>query len=454
MKFQTLKRSHLKRNILIGVVAAAIISATVLNFTRARYRVTQSIPLVNGIINYTPYDLNIVALYIDGVEAETLDSNTNYTLDTENSTCTYQDGTEISNLTLSYDSTTKSFSISPYTTRGTKCTLYFDSDPCGPACQAILANNPTISDARSGNITGTLTTNTTGTIYTKEDEDGTSYFFAGNTTNNWVSFAGYYWRIIRINEDGSIRMIYNGTTTDQTGSGTQLQTSAYNNSYNDNAYVGYMYGSGGASSYSATHTNTNDSTIKGILDDWYHDHIYNTDYEDSISMEAGFCNDRRIATSSETWWSDDTKRGYGTNITAYAPWFRFMTTIGMYNSTQTPTLECSQENDLFTVISSSKGNHDLDYPVGLITADEVVLAGGFAGSTNSSYYLNTNQDYWTMSPFYFDGSTAWVFHVLPGGALNDYDWANGMYGVRPVINLRSDVTLTGSGTASDPYKVV
>ena len=129
MEFQTLKKSHLKRNIIIGVLVVAIISAIVLNFTRARYRVTQSIPLVNGTINYIPYDLNIVALYINGIEAETLDSNTDYTLDTENSTCTYKDESTIPNLTLSYDSATKSFSISPYTTRGTKCTLYFEEKP-------------------------------------------------------------------------------------------------------------------------------------------------------------------------------------------------------------------------------------------------------------------------------------------------------------------------------------
>ena len=79
MEFQTLKRSHLKRNILIGVVAVLIISAIVLNFTRARYRVTQSIPLVNGTINYTPYDLNIVAITVDGVSSDTIPSG-NYEL--------------------------------------------------------------------------------------------------------------------------------------------------------------------------------------------------------------------------------------------------------------------------------------------------------------------------------------------------------------------------------------
>ena len=63
MKLETLKKSHVKRNILIGVVIVLIISAIILNFTKAKYRITQSIPLVNGTINYTPYDFKMVAMY-------------------------------------------------------------------------------------------------------------------------------------------------------------------------------------------------------------------------------------------------------------------------------------------------------------------------------------------------------------------------------------------------------
>ena len=203
----------------------------------------------------------------------------------------------------------------------------------------ILADK--IIDTRT-DFSTTLTEDTTGTIYSKSDDDGTSYVYAGVVDNNWVHFAGYYWRIIRINGDGSIRMIYNGTSDNTTGSVTQLQTGDYNSSYNDNAYVGYMYGSTGASSYSETHANHNNSTIKRILDNWYKTNISGTEYEKSISTEAGFCNDRKVAGSNETYWTSDTKRGYGTNVTAYAPFSRFFTTRGSWDSTQTPTLNCSQ----------------------------------------------------------------------------------------------------------------
>ena len=113
---------------------------------------------------------------------------------------------------------------------------------------------------------------------------------------------------------------------------------------------------------------------------------------------------------------------------------------------------------MFTVSGSSKGNHKLTYPIGLITSDEVVLAGGFGGSSNTSYYLHTGEYYWTMSPSYFDSAGpagyAYVFRVYSDGSLNlDGNYVSYTYGVRPVINLKADITITGEGTSSNPYKV-
>ena len=315
------------------------------------------------------------------------------------------------------------------------------------ACNTILAGK-NIDDSRNGAITGTLTTNTTGTVYSVADDWGTSYVYAGAPTDNWVQFAGYYWRIIRINGDGSIKLIYNGTSTATTGTSTQIQTSAYNSTYNDNAYVGYMYGSRGASSYSATHANTNNSTIKRILDNWYKTNIVDKGHSDKVSTEAGFCNDRKTQSGVISGYGTT---GYGTNATTYAPLGRLYQ--NGWKSSQTPSLKCSQiGNDMFTVSGSSKGNHKLTYPIGLITSDEVVLAGGFAGSSNNSYYLYTGEYYWTMSPSRFDGSLAGVFLVRSDGGFGYYN-VNSTRGVRPVINLKADITITGEGTSSNPYKV-
>ena len=446
MNFETLKKSHLKRNIIIGVVAVLVISAVILNFTRAKYRVTQSIPLVNGTINYSLADLNVVALYINGIEVEELDSSKRYILDTSQSTCTYKDGSPIDNLNLSYDSETGHLNISPFTAKGIKCYLYFDEKVS--AVDFIIANK-NISDERSGAITDILEDDTTGIVYSVTDDWGTSYAYAGAPTDNWVQFAEYWWRIIRINGDGSIRMIYQGTSANTVGEGTQIQISAYNSLYNDNAYVGYMYGSAGVNSYSSTHANNNDSTIKDILDSWYKENIVDTGNDKNVSKEAGFCNDRK--TQNEIWpgYGD---LGYGTNNTGYAPAGRLISN-GSYKTSQNPSLKCSQTNDLFTTNESSKGNHKLTYPIGLITSDEVVVAGGFGGRSNGSYYLYTNQSYRTMSPFYFDYGNAWVFGVDSGGYLNGWN-VNSTIGVRPVINLKADTQFTGSGTVDDPFTVV
>ncbi|HIS87643.1 MAG TPA: hypothetical protein IAB49_05920 [Candidatus Caccenecus avistercoris] len=113
MTYETLKRSHLKRNILIAVVVVAIISAVILNFTRAKYKVTDSMPLLNGTINYTLADLNIVAMYLDGSEIDTLPDG-NYEL-TEESYCTTEDDVKDDAITLNYDSDTKGLSVSPMT---------------------------------------------------------------------------------------------------------------------------------------------------------------------------------------------------------------------------------------------------------------------------------------------------------------------------------------------------
>ena len=317
----------------------------------------------------------------------------------------------------------------------------------------ILADNPTIDNSRSGEITGPLTENTTGTLYTAEDDDGTSYFYAGDVDNNWVSFAGFYWRIIRINGDGSIRMIYSGDSESgpaETGEGTQIGTSAFNEQYNDNAYVGYMYGSTGASSYSATHANINDSTIKRVLDEWYQQNLLS--YSNYISRDAGFCSDRSVNATDEVWWESDTKLGYGTNVTAYGPWARLYQN-GQENN-QIPTLKCNQSNnDLYTMSNASRGNKELMYPIGLITSDESVIMGAFRGIDNVSYYLYTGQNYWTISPYRFDGSSSGIFTISSGGMVGD-NFPPAKYGVRPVINLDKNVTISsGDGTIDNPYVI-
>jgi hypothetical protein len=284
-------------------------------------------------------------------------------------------------------------------------------------------------------------------MFATTDDYGTSYYYRGAVTNNNILFGGFCWKVIRINGNGTTRMIYNGTPTNgtcvATGTATEISQSAFNTNYNDNAYVGYMYGTTGATTYEATHANTNSSTAKIAIDTWYKTNL--SSYASKIS-DTEFCNDRSIASTAATWLPSDTAKGYGTNETYY----------GAYNrrfNTHVPELTCQNKNDRFTVSDKINGNGNLTNPVGLITMDEVGFAGASMSSwnSNSSYYLYTNSFYWTMSSSRFNGSVACEFSVTSGGYIDSFVVSSAI-GVRPVINLKTDTLYTsGDGTSSSPY---
>ena len=429
MKFEVLKRSYVKRKIIIGVIAVLIISAVILNFTRAKYRTTQSIPLVTGTINYSLADLDTIAIYINSdsgyTKSDTIPES-GYVLNEEESYCTV-DGEEDTNISLSYDTTTKSLSVTPMTTQGTKCYLYFDEKGITNVQELIASKNL----ATRTDFSITVTEDTTGTIYYADTSKGRTYYFAGKPTDNWVYFAGFYWRIIRINEDGTLRLIYQGTSAN---SNTQIQTSVFNSSWDNNMYVGYMYGNG-------VHGLTSSSTVKEVLDIWYQNNL--TEVSNKIDGNAGFCGDREPSTSEIT---SNGSGGTGGTRTFYGAYIRLI-------SNKAPTFECENDSDLYTTSGSEDGNGALTYPIGLISADEVAYAGGVYVTTNKSYYLYTGQNYWTMSPFYFFDSSPEMFDVNVNGGFGGGSLI-GTYGVRPVINLKADVTISsGDGTSLNPYVI-
>lgn len=447
MKFKVLKQSHLKRNILIGVIVVAIISAIVLNFIRAKYRNTQSIPLVNGTINYSLADLNIVAITVDGEPSDTIPEG-NYEL-TEESYCTVN-GEEDSSITISYEADIQLLTLTPFTTKGTKCYLDFKKATTRPVDTTLLGtinvnlDTPDFSKSsctNGSNDGGDCGEETVG-IYEETTSRGTTYYWRGDVDNNYLIFANKYWRIIRINADETIRIIYSGEKSEVDAAGKervlangyydgitdykQIQESAFNSLRTASYYVGYTYQTN-AQRPSSQNEGTA-STIKEILDTWYSNNLASYDNKIASGGSAGFCNDRNsyLNTSGTTasWVAS------GSTI-YYAPFVRVYTT-------HQPTLECGNNSDLYTT------------KIGLITADEVMYAG--QGNSNLGYYLYTGSSYWTMSPYYYN-VYARVFYVHRYGYLMDTT-VDTVYGVRPVINLSSDVTITGTGTIDDPYQVV
>ena len=268
-------------------------------------------------------------------------------------------------------------------------------------------------------------------MYAMADDYGTSYYYRGAVPDNWVSFGGFLWRVIRVNGDNTVRMIYSGTKDSHTGEGAQIGKSAFNSSDNSPKYVGYMYGDSDTTE-SEAFTNKNDSTIKGVIDNWYKNNL--SSYSSLIADEV-FCNDRTLASGS----TYSTSSNFGNRLA----------------TNKSPQLTCPNlARDGFTTTTASIGNKALTYPVGLITADEVSLAGGSLNSNNNnSYYLYTGQYYWALSPHLWFDASARVFNVYSGGLLGSYG-VGGSNGVRPVVSLKTSTLVTkGAGTETDPYVV-
>ena len=358
--------------------------------------------------------------------------------------------------------------------------------------ETILANNG--GAASMTTLTSTdfakVTTASDKGMYKAQDDLGTSYYFRGAVDNNWVKYGKFkedqivyrgfydenstdevwfdgkkinyidyltlaecqtgvdsgmhrssynykckavtyahkgddmYWRIIRVDKDNKIKMIYAGSKAPSestkvaiTGANTNMGFTAYNNDYNHAEYVGFQYTVG-----SQRGTTTN-STIKTYLDNWYTTY-FNENIGTPRFIKTTFCNDRN---TSSTWAS--TVDGL-----TYDPYTRLSV------ETPTPTFECNTAD----VVTNN---------LGLITADEIVLAGGKLYENNSTFYLNNNMAYWAGSSYEFsdNGSNVFVLNPFYGLSNGGVNYRN--VGARGVVSLSSESKLLGSGTYNDVYIV-
>ena len=373
-------------------------------------------------------------------------------------------------------------------------------DPDGIYAEGTLGwqimNDNTNREIRT-DFTTTFTTTNTGTLYkSTESVIGSSvkdvYYFAGDAKNNWVKFGkfqadkvvyrGYrsttsswykeyptmdactsassyninctefkrwwnkgddiYWRIIRTNHDGSIRLLYSGTSPDTTDG--YISTSAFENSEASSpASAGYMYGIG--KTLASNRTNKIDSEIKIYIDNWYN--TYLSSYTKYISAEAVYCNDRELA-------SDST---YSTSSSFY---YASYTRLNAGN----PTYYCLNSKDAF---SGSNSEAKLTYPVGLMSTDEITYAGGGDTSLTSPYawyYLNSaggsitgSIGWWLLSPRNWSSDVTFLWYVGGSGNPGSFSRSDAYtgYGVRPVISIKKDALWSsGDGSPENPYEIV
>ena len=353
------------------------------------------------------------------------------------------------------------------------------------------------------------------------------YYYRGAVTDNNVLFANFCWKIVRTTETGGVKLIYNGSPAEDgscanTGTSSQISTSAFNSSSSSPADVGYMYGTryaSGSQSLSsqsdtiiygnkaiwdgttytlddtypstswssdrttlatkyhytcftsedtctsvyyihyfgnsttpyyltfsngitletakdAMFTNTTNSTIKNTIDTWYASNMtsYTSKLEDTI-----WCNDRSFYSGSLAGESVDAGTGYS-----------YFGAYGRNVSTKSPSLTCPDSNDAFTV-SSSNGNGSLTYPVGLLTADELTLAGSGHSSYSATSYLYTGQWVWSLSP---SNTSSYSYEFSLKTQLYLIDGVYVSRGVRPSVSLAPNTEITsGDGSTSKPYVI-
>ena len=218
----------------------------------------------------------------------------------------------------------------------------------------LITNTSAIEKKGNPNFSGVSTIEEG--MYAANTDEGKTYYYRGVVNNNYVKFAGLMWRIVRVNSDGTVRLVLDKSSG-------YMKYSDYVN-YMD--YVGYNYLFNGE----MIHNKANDYLIN-----WYNETIVN----------KGF--------------------------------------------------------DMYVVDS-----------VGFLSADEVVLAGGYYGTNNQNYYLYNGENFFTGTPAEYYYYNAYMFMVSNTGALQIVKVTD-EYGIRPVISLNSTVTVSGSGTISDPYTI-
>jgi len=440
MKIKTIRKNH-KKQIIVGIVAFIVITIVLMvGQSFAKYNLVKSIKIVEGTINYKQPDFKIIAMYKnDGkgdIEIDTMPES-GYTINESKSYCTLDNINKDPKAKLYTDD--KGQHVILGLSKSSKCYLYFDDYKKVNTALGEITVKLATPDFRNTSCEKGCEESTVG-IYQAKDNDGWSYYYRGDVENNYVRFANKWWRIIRINGDGSIRLIYDGTSGHANGTDTtdsialsNVKFSTSDGKYNNNMYVGLKYTNG------QVHGLGTKSNALTQLETWYKNNL--SSYASKLDTNSGFCGDRTSSTSKT---DINNLGGTGSTESYYGGYIRL-------NTNKVPDLTCANASDLYTVSSSNKGNKSLAYPIGLISADEVSMAGGRQSLDNNNYYLRNGQYYWTMSPYAYTGNTGGLYAHIYGITSNGriHMWSvNSAFDIRPVINLRSDVTFTFTGTES------
>ncbi len=424
---------------------------------------------VVGTVKTKKDDLFIAAL-IDGKETTSFPTTSDYLASV---TCTRNGKTIDVPSNVTWNDTEWEWNISAKITTGNiRCNINFTSGISAPDGWYSAKKNTLLGSIRNNNTLKSPVTvpakepssGDEAVLASAEDDYGTSYYFRGAVINNYVEFANKCWRIVRITGNGAIKLILSNDNVTGTANPCSTEndasdaafahyngdtyTSVFNDQYNDNAYVGFMYGTAGSSNYADTHANINKSRVLINLETWYKNNL--SSYTDKLA-DVIWCNDKS---------TQNHEGGYGTVTTYY-------NAISKINNSNL-NLICPDDNNggklsKFTVNDIVNGNGNLTYKLGLLTEEETLYAGFNHSANPSNSYLRKNATtyYWLLlSPYQFvtisQGPEAQLLHVTGNG-----DWligstwvSSGLNTIRPVLALISTtVVSSGTGTSEDPYVV-
>ena len=229
-----------------------------------------------------------------------------------------------------------------------------------------------------------------------------TYYFRGNVENNYVSFAGFTWRIVRVNEDGTVRIVMQDGINNN-------DNYAFNYNYNNYTYMYYS-----------------NSQAKTTLERWYQTNIGSkSDLSKNVASGAYYCEQARVKYDSS----------YATGDTVMNVYKNYI-----------PDFKCSSDGNGKGVVNAS---------IGLLNYDEVVYAGGYVDNKNNNYYLYNNDYFWIISPngkpTKANGLMAW--RIDSQGQINA-TLVNADIPIRPVLILNADTKISsGNGTKENPFVV-
>jgi len=437
MKFETIRSK--KKILLIGIILFCVSVTLILATSLAAYKKTTTIKIAEGTINYTIPDMKIVAIEIcDDLgcqSSDTIPTIDGYFIDTRYSYCEYYDQNKNEMIrTGSIKYINSNLTIEGLTHKNSKCYIQFNTYfPESISISDIVANADIEERTDFSKPYSVVTTNK---LFKTQDNDGDTYYYAGKPTDNYIRFADRDWRIIRINGDGSLRIMQS---------------------------TPYIYYNFTENSYEAFYDNLFDPTWSNFSGLYWWEQDFNP--SGNFVVSSNFCNNYELYDyNNEVLFNEEYKKvsysGGGTDIWSIGIWqtnkyYWAYSKINNYN----PTLLCDeayQKNNSVTILTAHEAmlsgitltNNGTYLPKGTLTLDAHSSVGTcWKTALNNDFPPNIS-----MCDISVSNGNNYLYTISP----KDFSGLRSSNGgnVYPVISLNKDIKLTGSGTENDPYVVV